>query len=1242
MGRVVGARTAYPPSLPRLGGHLSVGCHARAAPTVGGWKDAPVVARCGIMNISSALGPLLVSAVLLVLAGDARGEPVEASVEGHWLRPFPRGSRLAPCAHGNHVWVWTPQRPGLWLVDSDGRELASVALGGADPWDEDVWVVDVVPSADPERAWVHVQERAPMVGKVVSTVYAVDHRGTLERLPLPFHDMQLAPSEGRERLWIVPTLDVRSLWVFDAAGGTKEVALGASGQTLATVGQVVPVGDGRQGWLVLDQSLYQVDLLARVPFNPKPLRSRDVKEVIPTSRPGVAWVFTRTPGKTGTQLVRVGREGVRSLAAPLSGEVQRLYSPPSGERFWLARPSEPGMASSSLMLSDAEGQEVGPGVEVRGRYTLEYAPDGHVWLSDEQRVYLLGDSGDVVARSADSLGGVRLVPVSAERAWAVTRSGTVLLLGVSGQDIAVTASIETGLRGLRFQARDEQGGWVLSDEGTRLHRLTRGPDGLTLTPVLEGVSMGEALPIPGTARFWLAGTPRGYVYGPAAEVRRVEVGFAGGARLERSADGAVKVEGRLEAGAPLESLVLDWPGLAQAEAAGRSLRLDLYAEGGERVGQGVRRFSDPSGPLFQWTEPPGDAEQRYRAVVSHEVENGTRLTASFLNVPFGVPLLERVWVRTALACLVVTLLLVLPLLLLRPAGVSRRWLPLVAYTASLVGLGGGELLGLLGGLRVHLPTVVAVMAAELVLCAGLGLVSPAVFRRLAFTHPFSWAAAPLLRWPAFRRRFFAGHVRQVLRRVEVASAQANGEVFVDLSAHVIEHSAPGMPPSAAERTAKELALLLTHERAHLLIQCAGGRGKSALLRQLVRLSLARFVERPASPLPVFIDPAAEDLEAAAKDALRELGLPEALRDALLESGDFFLVLDGLTESKLSPEALRRYLEREMGLHAPLLLSARPNESYRTAMSHALRWMAVEPKRLDEEGFARFQAAYPGPDGKPAELSGALRRICRGRSVDGTYVPLLVRLALRFGGEGVDSVINLYRAVFAGLLKTAPDDAATSEMLAFAETLCLDSYWAHRHRLLVFRDSPDEAKLRRLLDAGLLVSADARPGPVPTHVRFFHDSMQSYLTARALFARYAAKARWDCLWRAAGEPGFAREQSDLMTEAGSELFQLCTYVFGHDARLRSELTRHLELCAEANDEKLTKEGIFAALPESLRSTARKSGRKLGPGALLREATRVCMEHPEGDALFLLYARIAPLAWPWRPDEAPAEASRTDAA
>jgi hypothetical protein len=1177
--------------------------------------------------------------------------PVEAAVEGYWLRPIARGSRLVPCGHGVHAWVWTPGRAGLGLVDGEGRELGPERLDG-----KALQVMEVMPTANPERAWVLVQEPDPG-GKPRGALFLVDHQGDavrVEPVTAPSDALELALSEDRQRLWAVSEFRAL-LWVLDAEGRADEVPLNAAGQGVAAISwtrgwttarKVMPVGDGRQGWLVLDQGLYSVDLDARPRLGPLPLEARDLA-LLPTRQPQRAWVLADRPEQLG-QLYLVSRDSKSKVRpAPLleGRTVQRLFAHRDPDLVWTVLAPDAASSEFEVRLVGPGGKAVGAGLRTEGAPALERSPGGDVWASDARGVYLLGVGGDVVARSpkGEALGEARLVPLSAEHAWAVT-GNVIRLLSVKGDTLLAGPPLVTAFGGSPVvKAWDARGGWLLSDDGTALHRFWFEPDGPKAPLVVEGMGMSDVLPIPGTGRVWIAGVPRSYIHGPASDVRRAVVGFAGGSSVELDASGGARVKGRLEVGAPLESLGLEWPGLADAAAAGRSLRLELRAEDGkgELVGQGLQRLAGPAGLLFQWTAPVDGAERLYQTLVAHEVENGSRLAVTFRHVPFGVPLLERVWVRTALACLGVTLLLLLPMLLLRPTAAPRKWLPLLGYMASVVGAGGGEVLGLLGGLRIHVPTVLAVVAAELVLCAGLGLLSPAVFRRLVFTHPFSWAAAPLLRWPAFRRRFFAAYVRQVRRRVDVSSARANGEVYVELSSHVAEYAGPGVPPSPSERTAEELCTLLTRERAHLLIQCAGGRGKSALLRQLVRLSLERFEQQPASPLPVFIDPAAEDLEEAAKEALRELGLPEALRDALLESGDFFLVLDGLTESRLEPEALRRYLEREMGLHAPLLLSARPNEAFRMAMAHAPRWVGVEPKRLDEAGLARFQAAYPGPDGKPTPLSASLQRICRGRAADGTYVPILVRLALEFGGGDVDEVINLYRAVFAGLLKKAPDDTATSELLAFAETLCLGSYWEHRSRLIVFRDNPEEARLGVLLDAGLLVPADARSGPVPTHVRFFHDSMQSYLTARALYARHAAQARWDCLWRAAGEPGFAREQSDLLTETGSELFQMCSYVFGHDARLKAELVRHLELCAEANDERLTKEGILEAVPEELRETLRKSGRDLAPGPLLREASRVCREHADGESLFLLYARMAPLAWPWRPDGASASGVRTDA-
>ena len=123
--------------------------------------------------------PLFASAMLLLLASvvacarsEAPPPPVEAEVEGYWLQPISRGSRMVPCGHGQHVWGWTPGRTGLWLVDAEGRELASMSFGDK----KDGRVVDVVPTADPGRAWVHVQEPLPNGDPGQGRIYLVDHQ----------------------------------------------------------------------------------------------------------------------------------------------------------------------------------------------------------------------------------------------------------------------------------------------------------------------------------------------------------------------------------------------------------------------------------------------------------------------------------------------------------------------------------------------------------------------------------------------------------------------------------------------------------------------------------------------------------------------------------------------------------------------------------------------------------------------------------------------------------------------------------------------------------------------------------------------------------------------------------------------------------------------------------------------------------------------------------------------------------
>ena len=62
-----------------------------------------------------------------------------------------------------------------------------------------------------------------------------------------------------------------------------------------TARKVMPVGEGRQGWLVLDQGLYFVDLDAHPRLAPLPLEARDLA-LLPTRQPQRAWVLANVFG----------------------------------------------------------------------------------------------------------------------------------------------------------------------------------------------------------------------------------------------------------------------------------------------------------------------------------------------------------------------------------------------------------------------------------------------------------------------------------------------------------------------------------------------------------------------------------------------------------------------------------------------------------------------------------------------------------------------------------------------------------------------------------------------------------------------------------------------------------------------------------------------------------------------------------------------------------------------------------
>jgi len=150
----------------------------------------------------------------------------------------------------------------------------------------------------------------------------------------------------------------------------------------------------------------------------------------------------------------------------------------------------------------------------------------------------------------------------------------------------------------------------------------------------------------------------------------------------------------------------------------------------------------------------------------------------------------------------------------------------------------------------------------------------------------------------------------------------------------------------------------------------------------VSRALEAFEKDPAGkPLPVRLMGKGDSIEKMVEEALgATLILPELLMEHL-DAGDFFLVLDGVSESGLSDKVVAGFLN---GPHRRHLGFARhpPSPSFRQLIEGTPRWMTAEPRRLDEPSLDHFITHYGG---KP--LPAPVKAACRG--AEGTYLPILV-------------------------------------------------------------------------------------------------------------------------------------------------------------------------------------------------------------------------------------------------------------
>jgi hypothetical protein len=571
--------------------------------------------------------------------------------------------------------------------------------------------------------------------------------------------------------------------------------------------------------------------------------------------------------------------------------------------------------------------------------------------------------------------------------------------------------------------------------------------------------------------------------------------------------------------------------------------------------------------------------------------------------PFATP-----WARSieliGSICLVI-------LLLSRVSSEARRW---AVVAVLLLGEGTGLLMASFKALD---GWVLAWGSLGVLLAAGLGAaLDPSVFRELDKSLPpriSRLLLMPLLSCPWVRRRIYHDYLARTSANLEAAREEVS-EKYMVIGIHEVQ-SQRVERDATIEPAASLVGLLAAPEPSHVLIEAPGGRGKSALVRETVRRAIEACRRRDRSRIPIVCADRApqpgESLLSRIKAALGNQGFSDGLLRQLLERGEFFLVIDALTESSITPQMLDEH-NATFATKCPMLLAARPSDEFRSVIRQTSSWIVVEPRQLDDSNLRGFIHTYGGnEDG----FDESLRNACRG--AEGEYLPVLVRLALMAQGDNPKSISDVYRGAVRKLL------GRNDSLVDQTAQLCLETYWEDGDRKLAFYNStaPRKALLQILRAAGLMVPAlGVRREDEPRTVRFFHDSIQTYFTALALSQR-----QWDVtvLARAAADQRYSDGRSDLVTGAGSELFQMCLCVFEPEETLIRLLSKETQNYARAFANAFSVEWVAEAA--GYRSTV-LGGIDVAGGAAL--STVAESEDAGCDIKFIgaLFARVALFLWP----------------
>ncbi len=636
------------------------------------------------------------------------------------------------------------------------------------------------------------------------------------------------------------------------------------------------------------------------------------------------------------------------------------------------------------------------------------------------------------------------------------------------------------------------------------------------------------------------------------------------------------------------------------------VRIEVVDADGNRIGYARQGISEDE-VRITWESTP-ELNSNHRISLEYSDEYSGRRVYQWSNVEFVAPLINRTWFRTIIAFLVIASAIVVTVKLGSGVRFTTLWMPSLYW---LVGVAASSYSSFIEWANLDGTLLMWMLIATALVCLPVGMMSPRFFRALAQVAPFHWLCAAALTLRPIRARLFRAYGIELKAKVDHSRRAANRERYVAVPAVVKKQELAA--EVCTQPAARIVELLSAPAASNVVIVSPGGRGKTALLRQVICELLERWNNNASCPLPILCDRLGDSVEESVRMSLGRHYVSDEALEAQLLAGDFVLVFDGISETGPSPEAFSEFLRGRFGTAAKLLVSQRPRHEFEFLFDSFEQTAFANPLCLDDETIENFEQAYFEDEQTPGQsLTDEVRLACRSR--EGTYLPILIRLAILAGGNA-KSIPEIYNAAFYALVVRSVPDARERDLLRETSQLCLQNYWVNEYQTIPLPSlAPNQrALVEQLLQAGVLVELEsvpqlgARAGRVGSlgEVDFFHDSMRSYLTAMGL----SAEEKWDALKRAAADEPFRSAKADFLIEDVSELFQMCLFVFRPVGQLRATLVAGLEDWVEQNGRYLSRRHLDWVLPDEIGQQLDLAIDSLPPPDALSKAIELAAEEQD---------------------------------